>query len=219
MLEQEITSIKKRIIEYAALVEKMIEKSTQGLVEKNEETLRQIIDKDEPQANNWEIDIEEQTTIILAKYQPTAKDLRIILMVSKMNNDLERMADHAVNIAEGSLDLIEKPTVKPLIDLPRMAKTTKKMLEDSIDAFVKEDSKLAKSVCERDPQIDGLKDQILRELITYMISDPATIERSIRLIQITSSLERIADLSTNICEDVIFIVEGRVIKHHKEEQQ
>ncbi|MBS3818341.1 phosphate signaling complex protein PhoU [bacterium] len=219
MLEQEITSIKKRIIEYAALVEKMIEKSTQGLVDKNEETLRQIIDKDEPQANNWEIDIEEQTTIILAKYQPTAKDLRIILMVSKMNNDLERMADHAVNIAEGSLYLIEKPTVKPLIDLPRMAKTTKKMLEDSIDSFVKEDSKLAKSVCERDPQIDGLKDQILRELITYMISDPATIERSIRLIQITSSLERIADLSTNICEDVIFIVEGRVIKHHKEEQQ
>lgn len=218
MLEQEITSIKKQIIEYAALVEKMIEKSTQGLVDKDEQALREIIDQEEPQANDWEINIEEQTTIMIAKYQPTAKDLRIILMVSKMNNDLERMADHAVNIAERSLFLIEKPTVKPLIDLPRMAKTTKKMLEDSIDAFVNENSRLAKNVCERDSQIDGLKDQILRELITYMISDPATIERSIRLIQITSSLERIADLSTNICEDVIYIVEGRVIKHHKDEK-
>jgi len=135
-----------------------------------------------------------------------------------MNNDLERMGDHAVNIAESSLFLIERPPVKPLIDIPNMAKVTMEMLRNSINSFINENAKLAKTVCERDYIVDGLRDQILRELITFMSSDPSTIERSIHLMRISSNLERIADLSTNICEDVIFMVEGRVIKHHKEKQ-
>ncbi len=216
MLETELVSLKKRIIEYAALVEQMIKDSIQGLMEKNEAKFKEVIEKLEPRANEEELDIEEQGTVVMAKFQPAAKDLRIILMILKMNNDLERMADHAVNIAERGLFLIKNPMVKPLIDIPKMADITMQMLKDSIDSFIKEDSDLAKKVCERDNTIDNLNDQILRELITYMFSDPSTIERSIKLIQISNNFERIADLATNICEDVIYIVEGRVIKHHKD---
>jgi len=218
MLEKELISLKKRIVEYAALVEQMIKKSIGGLMRKKRLLLLEVIEKLELKANQEELDIEEQGTIIMAKFQPAAKDLRVILMILRMNNDLERMADHAVNIAERGLFLIENPMVKPLIDIPKMADITMHMLTDSIDSFVKEDSDLAKKVCERDNKIDNLNDQIFRELITYMFSDPSTIERSIKLIQISNNFERIADLATNICEDVIYIVEGKVIKHHKDEE-
>jgi len=130
-----------------------------------------------------------------------------------MNNDLERIADMAENISESALFLIERPMVKPLIDLPKMAEETMRMLKDSIDSFIKNDPKLAKSVCERDDVVDAYRDQILRELVTYMISDPTTIERALHLERISRNLERIADLATNIGEDVIYIVEGKVIKH------
>jgi len=218
VLEKEVISLKKRIVEYATFVEQMIKHSIQGLMEKNESMLKEIIERMEPEANNMEIDIEEQGTVIMAKFQPTAKDRRLILMILKMNNDLERMADHAVNIAERSLFLIKNPMVKPLIDIPKTAEITIHMLKDSIDSFVKENPKLAKSVCERDEKIDNLNNQILRELITYMFSDPSTIERAIKLLQISNNFERIADLTTNICEDVIYIVEGRVIKHHRDQE-
>lgn len=218
MLEKEVISLKKRIIEYATFVEQMIMSSIHGLIDKKEEMLKEVIESQEPKANEMEIDIEEQATVVMAKFQPKAKDLRLILMILKMNNDLERMADHAVNIAERSHFLIKNPMVKPLIDIPKAADITIQMLRDSIDSFVKEDSELAKSVCERDNKIDNLNNQIFRELITYMFSDPSTIERSIKLIQIANNFERIADLATNICEDVIYIVEGRVIKHHKDEE-
>jgi phosphate transport system protein len=216
VLEKEVISLKKRIVEYATFVEQMIKNSIDGLMEKQESLLKKVIEELEPKANDMEIDIEEQGTVVMAKFQPKAKDLRLILMILKMNNDLERMADHAVNIAERGLFLIKRPMVKPLIDIPKTAEITIHMLKDSIDSFVKEDSRLAKSVCERDEKIDNLNNQILRELITYMFTDPSTIERSIKLIQISNNFERIADLATNICEDVIYIVEGKVIKHHRD---
>ena len=218
MLEKEVISLKERIVEYATFVEQMIKNSLLGLIEKKESLLKEVIEEQEPRANDMELDIEEQGTVVMAKFQPTAKDLRLILMILKMNNDLERMADHAVNISERSLFLIKNPMVKPLIDIPKTAEITIHMLKDSIDSFVKEDPKLAKSVCERDEKIDNLNNQILRELITYMFSDPSTIERSIKLIQISNNFERIADLTTNICEDVIYVVEGRVIKHHRDKK-
>jgi phosphate transport system protein len=140
-------------------------------------------------------------------------------MTSKINNDLERIGDHAGNIAESGLFLIERPEVKPLIDIPKMAENSTKMLKDSVDSFINEDALLAKSVCEHDSLVDRLLEQIIKELIAFMIQDPLTIERSIQLIRVARNFERIADLSTNICEDVIYMVEGRVIKHHKEETQ
>ncbi len=217
MFEKELINLKKEIINYALHVEKMIEKSLKGLLEKKNNFLKEVIEKDEDFANEMEIKIDEMSISAIAKYEPKAKDLRAVLMILKINNDLERMADHAVNIAESALFLIERPQVKPYIDLPRMAEETIKMLKDSINSFIDENAELAKSVCERDDIVDSLRDQITRELITYMISDPSTIERALHLIKIAQNLERIADLATNICEDVIFIVKGKIIKHHKGE--
>ena len=214
MLDDRINDLRKELIEYGALVEKMIEKSINGLLGRNKSLLVGVMEHDEPRANETEVRLDERCTTMIAQYQPKAKDLRTILMVLKMNNDLERMGDHAVNICENALYLIAHPNVKPLIDIPRMADHAISMVKDSIDAFVREDAPLARSVCERDSTVDALLDQVFRELITHMISDPKTIERAIRLITIARNLERIADLSTNICEDVIFMVEGKVIKHH-----
>ena len=218
MLEEKMIALRKELIEYATHVEGMIDKSITGLMRKDSTTLTEVIEKDEPKANESEIAIEELCTTMIAQYEPRAKDLRTILMVMKMNNDLERVGDHAVNIAECSLFLIERPSLKPLLDIPRMAEESVGMLKDAIEAFIKEDALLAAMVCERDNIVDNLGQQILRELITFMGADPTTIERSMRLLNIARNLERIGDLSTNISEDVIFMVEGRVIKHHKDQE-
>lgn len=216
MIEQEIQRLKEDIIAYASLTARMIEESITGLIEKDEGILKKIIDEEETKANHKEIEIEELCIESIARYEPRAKNLRIVLMIMKINNDLERIADEAVNIAEASLFLIKKPEVKKLIDIPRMEEISIKMLKDSIQAFVTDDSKLAREICTRDDIVDNLRDQINRELITYMITDPGTIERALQLMRIARSLERVADLSTNFCEDVVFMVEGKNIKHHAE---
>jgi phosphate transport system protein len=218
MLEEKMVALRKELIDYATHVEGMIDKSITGLMRKDSSTLTEVIEKDEPKANEAEIAIDELCTTMIAQYEPRAKDLRTILMAMKMNNDLERVGDHAVNIAECSLFLIERPSLKPLLDIPRMAEESVGMLKDAIEAFIKEDALLAAMVCERDSIVDNLGQQILRELITFMGADPATIKRSMRLLNIARNLERIGDLSTNISEDVIFMVEGRVIKHHKDQE-
>jgi phosphate transport system protein len=218
MLEEKMAGLKRRIAEYAGLAENMIEKAVRGLLEKKRDLLVEVIETDEPAANDFEIEVDEACTTLIAQYQPKAKDLRTILMVMKMGNDLERIGDHAVNIAESGLYLIERPQVKPFVDIPRMSEVTIKMLKDGIQAFINEDADLAKSVCERDSIVDELRIQILRELITFMVSDATTIERCLHLIRVSGNLERIADLSTNMCEEVIFMVKGRVIKHHFDER-
>ena len=218
MLKEHLDKLKKQLMESAFLVDGMIEKSINGLIKRDKKVLSEIIEQDEPKENRAEIGIDEACIHLIACYQPQAKNLRTILMVLKMNNDLERMGDEAVNISESALFLIDRPEVKPLIDIPRMAEEAKKMLRDSLKALVDEDTQLAKGVCERDDIVDGLRDQIFRELITLMASDSSVIERSIRLIRISQSLERIADLSTNICEDVIYMVEGKTIKHPGEKR-
>jgi phosphate transport system protein len=169
----------------------------------------------EPQANNYEVDIDEKCVSIIAQHQPAGKALRTILMTLNINSILERIGDHAVIVAESALFLIKHPQLKQLIDIPHMAEVVKSMISDSITSFINEDAMLAKSVCERDDIVDGLRNQILRELITFMISDTSYIERALQLMKISSNLERIADLTTNICEDVIYMVKGEVIKHHK----
>ena len=217
MLSERITNVKKKLIEYAGLVEKMIENTLDGLLEKERESLVEVIEKDEAKANRFELELDDLCIFSIAQFQPKAKDLRTILMVLKINNDLERIADHAVNIAESALFLIERPSMKPLIDIPRMAQIAVKMLKDSITAFINEDVELAHDVVIRDNGVDALRDQILRELVTFMSSEPSTIERAFQLIRISTNLERISDLSTNICEDIIFMVLGKVIKHQIED--
>ncbi len=219
MFYDRLNKLKEKIVEQGNLVEKMIEKSIRGLLNKDKKLLLEVIEVDEPRTNDVEIEIDEMCINLIARFQPEAKDLRTIMMILKMNNDLERIGDMAVNISESALFLIERPQVKPLIDLPKMAQETIQMLKDSIDSFIREDSKLAQNVCERDDIVDAYRDQILRELITYMISDPTTIERAIHIERISRNLERIADLATNIGEDVVYIVEGKIIKHGRYKEQ
>jgi len=217
MLEEtKLIQVKKELMEFATLVESMVDKSVTGLKERNTEHLRDVIERDEPRANDFETDLDERCVSIIAQHQPAGKSLRTILMVIHINSTLERIGDHAVTIAESGMFLADQPPVKQLIDIPHMAEVVKTMIADSITSFINEDATLAKSVCERDDIVDGLRNQILRELITYMSADPATIERSLQLMKIGSNLERIADLATNICEDVIYMVKGKVIKHHKD---
>lgn len=213
MLKEHLDALKEKLIESAFLVEGMIARSIEGLTQENRGVLLKVIEQDEPKENELEIEIDEACIHLIACYQPQAKYLRAVLMVLQMNNDLERMGDEAVNISESALFLIERPKVKPLIDIPRMAEEATQMLRDSLKSLMNNDTQLAKAVCERDDIVDGLRDQVLRELITFMASDPSVIERSIHLIRISRSLERVADLSTNICEDVIYMVEGTTIKH------
>lgn len=219
MLDEKLVVLKKELITYAGLVESMVEKSIKGLLKRDQSILEEVIKYDETAVNNKEIELDEFCTTLIAQYQPKAKSLRSILMALRMVGDLERMGDHAVNIAEASEFLIKQPSIKPLIDIPRMAEVTIGMLRDSINAYINEDALLAKSVCERDNIVDGLKDQILRELITYMNADTSVIERALQLINISRNLERIADLSTNIGEEVLFLVEGREIRHNAEQKE
>lgn len=215
MLKAKIDELKRELIGFGTLVEDMISRSIKGLLQKDKALLLEVIDQQEPATNDLEIHIDKLCTAIIAQHQPVARDLRTTLMIYKMNSDLERMGDHASNIADSGLYLTSHAPVKPLVDIPKMAEETIRNISDSIGAFVNEDAPLAQNVCERDHVIDELHVKIFHELVAFMTSDPTTIERSLYLIRIANNLERIADLSTNICEDVIFMVEGRVIKHHR----
>jgi len=212
-LEEEINKLKKMLFEMASSAEEMIAKSIKALQENNMILAEDVIKSDE-RLNNMEIDIDNQCIRILALYHPEAQDLRTVTMIMKINNDLERIGDHAVNIAEKTLYLADKPPVKPLIDIPKMADRAIEMLQQSLDSFVNKDPKLAIQVCKKDDEVDALEPQIVRELITYMISDPKTIDRSLSLILIARELERVADLATNIAEDTYYLASGKILKHH-----
>jgi phosphate transport system protein len=213
MLESHVTELKEQLLYMASIVERMIGESIDSLVERDEAMARRVIDEEEPKVNDLEIKIDEMCINFLALYQPEASDLRMITMVMRINNDLERLGDHAVNIAERAISLMTKPPVKPLIDIPVMAKKSVDMVRDSLNSFTKADPELAADVRSRDDEVDDLKDQITRDLVAYIKSDPSTVERALELILIARHLERIADLATNIAEDVIFMVKGESVKH------
>ena len=213
MFQEKIDLLKKGIIDYAEHVERMLVKSLDGTINRNEEILHNVIDKEEAVANKYEIEFDEICINYIAQYQLVGKNLRIIISAIKMSNDLERMADHAVNIAQNCLFLISHPFIKPFIDIPKMSAVTVGMLRDSIRSFVNEDICLAKKVLENDNEADSLKAKVIDELTLIMSNDPKTVSRALKLINIASNLERVADLTTNICEDVIYLTEGIVVKH------
>jgi phosphate transport system protein len=217
-LEEEINNLKKLLLHMAASVEEMIAKSVKALKERNMILAEDVIRGDE-RVNKMEIDIDNLCIKILALYHPEAEDLRTVTMIMKINNDLERIGDHAVNIAERAIYLADKPAVKPLIDIPRMSEKATEMLRESLDAFVNKNAELAVEVCKKDDEVDSLESQIMRELVTYMIADPTTIDRALYLILISRDLERIADLATNIAEDAFYIASGKILKHHALEKE
>jgi len=211
--QQELNQLKEHLLRMAGLAERAISNATEALVKRDTSLAEKTIAEDE-QINQMELLIDEWCLRLLALHQPMAADLRFITSAMRINTELERIGDQAVNIAERVISLNKEPQLKPYIDIPRMAEITKSMVKDVLDAFVRGDASLARSVCERDDQVDGLNDQVFRELLTYMFADPQTITRAVHLIIVSRCLERIADHATNIAEGVIFMVKALVIKHH-----
>jgi phosphate transport system protein len=215
--ETEMQALRNRLLGMGAMVEERVHQAVAALMERNPESAERIIAGDE-EVNDLQIEVDDRCLKLLALQQPMASDLRLITAAMKINADLERIGDQAVNIAENSLKMMNAPPLKPIIDLPRMAEIAEGMTRDSLDAFVRKDSPLARSVLARDDEVDQLKDHIFRVLLTYMMADPGTIERALSLILVSRNLERIADHATNIAEDVIFVVEAKDVRHHHEER-
>ncbi len=213
MIGKRIALLKEKLLRMANIAESMVQDSMKAIVEKDSKLVEQVINVKEPLVNNLEIEIDEDAIETLALFEPKARDLRTVVMIMKMNNDLERVGDLATNVAEFALELIPQPDVKPYIDLPKMVDISVKMLDDAIASFISQDAELGRDVCRRDDMVDALNEQIIRELVTYMLEDPTTINRALTIIRITENIERVADLATNIGEDVVYIVESEVIKH------
>ena len=211
--QQELNKLKEQLLKMAGLAERAISNAIEALVKRDTPLAEKTITEDE-KINEMEILVDDLCLKLLALHQPLAADLRFITSAMRINTELERIGDLSVNIAERSISLDQEPQLKPYIDLPRMAEITQSMVKDVLDAFVNGDARLARSVCERDDQVDALNDQVFRELLTYMMSDPKNITRAVHLIIVSRCLERIADHATNIAEGVIFMVQALVIKHH-----
>ncbi|HEY7648826.1 MAG TPA: phosphate signaling complex protein PhoU [Methylomirabilota bacterium] len=209
---EELDGLKQTLLAMGAMVEDQIRRVMRALVERDEALARDVIERDR-EVNVYDVEIDEKCVELLALYQPTAGDLRFITTAMKIVTDLERIGDQAVNIAQRALELNEEPQLKPYIDLPRMAEKAQRMVKDALDSFVSRDTALAREVCGRDSEVDALKEQIFRELLTYMMADPKTIARAIRLILVSRFFERVADHATNIAEMVIYMVESKMVRH------
>jgi phosphate transport system protein len=213
--EEELKKLREEILYMGGMVEDQIQKSIKSLVERDSKLAELIIERDH-EVNRLDVDIDDICVRLLALHQPAGRDLRFITTGLKITTDLERIGDMAVNICERALELNQEPQLKPYIDIPRMARVAQRMIRESLDAFVREDTELALKVCKDDGEVDQLNSQIFREVVTFMIDDPHTINRVIKISSISKYLERIADHATNIAEMVIFMVKGKSIRHLKE---
>jgi phosphate transport system protein len=218
LFDEELKNLKEKLLRMAGLVEESIELAIEALKDQNEEPAREVI-RNEALINALDVDVDETCLRLMALRQPMAGDLRFITSAMKIDSELERMGDLAVNVAEQALILACLPLLKPLIDIPRMARLAQAMVRDSINAFINRDEVLARSVCERDDEVDSLDDQIFRELLTYMMEDPTAIKRAVALILVSRNIERMADHATNIGEDVIYLAKGKTIKHHVDKKR
>jgi phosphate transport system protein len=212
---EELDYLRSRLLEMSALVEDSVYRSVLALSDKDPQQAQKVL-QNEAEINRMEIEIDDLATRLLALQQPMATDLRLLTSAIKINNDLERMGDLAVNIVERALSLISEPLIKPLIDIPAMANRVQLMIRKSLDAFVRRDAELARTVLVSDDAVDELRDAVYEELITYMERDPKTVRQGINLMFVARNLERLADHATNIAEDVLFLVEGVDVRHHAE---
>ena len=213
--EEDLRKLREDILYMGGLVEDQIQKAVNSLVDRDSGMANIIIERDH-EVNRLDVDIDDLRIRLLALHQPAGRDLRFITTGLKITTDLERIGDMAVNICERALELNQEPQLKPYIDIPRMAQIAEGMIRESLDAFVREDTDLALKVCKDDEQVDQLNSQIFREVITFMIGDPLTINRAMKISSVSKYLERIADHATNIAEMVIFMVKGKSIRHLKE---
>jgi len=215
--ETELQAIKERLLAMGALAESMIRTSVRALVDRDEALVQTVLAHEE-EMDLFCIEIDDRCFTQLALRQPMASDLRFLVASIKINSDLERIGDQTVSIALRVRSLIREPELKPLIDIPRMTALAQEMVGRALDAFVRRDAELARSVIEADDDVDSLRDQVFRELLTYMMADTATIPRALALILISRNLERIADHATNIAEDVIYIVRGEDVRERGDKE-
>ncbi|PYM50253.1 MAG: phosphate transport system regulatory protein PhoU [Candidatus Rokuibacteriota bacterium] len=209
---EELEALKQTLLAMGGLVEDQIRRVMRALLERDDVLAQEVIDRDQ-QVNAYDVEVDETCVSLLALHQPAAGDLRFITTAMKIVTDLERIGDQAVNIAQRVLELNREPQLKPYIDLPRMAEKAQHMVKESLDAFVARDTELARKVCAEDADVDALKEQLFRELLTFMMEDPKTIPRAIRLILISRFMERVADHATNIAEMVIYLVDAKMVRH------
>ncbi len=210
--DEEMTALKEKILRMGAMVEEQIQNAIKALVDRNSDLAHQVIANDH-RVNALDVEIDEECHRLIALHQPMARDLRFLTTAMKITTELERMSDMAENICERALELNQEPQLKPYIDLPRMAHWAQRMVKESLDAFVNHDSALARKVCADDDAIDNLTKQIFRELLSYMLEDPQTVTRAIRVSFVSKYIERVADHATNVAEMVVYMVEGKIIRH------
>jgi phosphate transport system protein len=211
---EHLEQLQQRLLEMAGLVESSIHSSIRALVERDEEQAEEVL-RSEARINQLEMEIDGTITRLLALQHPVASDLRLLRAVGKINTDLERMGDLAVNIVERALTLLNMPHVKPLVDIPQMASIVEFMVRSSLDSFVKRDADLARSVLVSDDAVDDLRDALYKDLIEHMQNDPLTVPPAVHLMYVARNLERIADHATNIAEDAVFLIQGVDVRHAK----
>jgi len=216
--EDQLNELKGRLVTMGTAAESMIERAVKALLERDAARLPEVF-RTEQQVNELHIEVDERVINLIALHHPVATDLRMAVMCSKIAGELERIGDQAVNICQNTTELLRYPPLKPLIDIPLMAEIARRMLRESLDAFVRQDAVLAQKVLNTDDEVDAFKNQIFRELLTYMMSDPGTISRALALILISRNLERVGDHATNVAEEVIYSAQGRDVRHHHEEQR
>jgi phosphate transport system protein len=215
--EQELERLKSKLLEMSALVESAIYRSVQGVVEKNEDLAQQVL-RNEARINQLEIEIDDLAISLLALQAPLAADLRLVTAAIKINNDLERMGDLSVSIAQSALALVREPMIRPLIDIPHIAGLAQGMVRKALDAFVNRDAEMARSVLASDDAVDNMRTASYHELVSFMEKNPFQIPQALYLLSVIRNLERIADHATNIAEDVLFLVNGIDVRHHNEER-
>ncbi len=218
IFDEELRLLKERVLKIGSLVEAAIHDSVKSLVERDSDLARKVIERDH-KINALDVGIDEECIRLIALRQPKARDLRFITTAMKITTDLERIGDLAENIAERAIELNDEPQLKPYIDIPRMAEITEEMVRDSLDAFVRGCSKVPYEVIKKDDDIDHLNIQVFNELLFYMIQDPNTASRAIKISYVSKYLERIADHATNIAEMVIYMCEGKIVRHMKDTQE
>jgi phosphate transport system protein len=215
--EAELQTLRERLLAMGSIAETMIHRSIKALVDRQESLVQEVLAHEE-EMDLLCIEIDDRCFTLMALQQPMASDLRFLVAAIKINSDLERIADQTVSIALRAQSLITQPELKPLIDIPRMGQLSQDMVRQSLDAFVRRDAELARSVIDADDEVDSLRDQVFRELLTYMMADTATIPRALALILVSRNLERIADHATNIAEDVIYIVRGEDVRERGDKE-
>ena len=216
--ERDLDELKERLLWMGSLAERSVHQAVHSVLEADEKLAHAVL-SEENVINELQIEIDDRVVQLLALQQLMAADLRFVLAIARINNDLERIADQAVNIAQSAQRILRHPRVKPYVDLPRMGELAEKMMRDSLDSLVRRDVELARSVLSRDDQVDQLRDQIFRELLTYMMGDSSVVYPAFELILVAKNLERIADHATNVAEDVIYMVAGSDVRHSTVERR